>query len=155
MHLSGLCGHFSGTDVTLLALLILSWRMGDTSETFSRKQGGCIAGECFRITVKMDSGAHAAVFGVFMSCVLAYAMGRLQAQARAAVLEGAASGSGGGGVGVIAPVRGKWDLPYANPSGGGAAGGGSYGSLSGDGHGSGGGGGGGGGANERDDTTAW
>jgi hypothetical protein len=150
MHLSGLCGHFAGTDVTLLALLILSWRMGDTSETFSRKQGGCIAGECFRITVKMDAGAHAALFGVSMSCGLAYAMGRLQAQARVAVLEGAAAGAGGN---TIAAVRSKWDLPYASPSGGPGRGG-SYGSLTGEGHG-GGGGAPGGGAEDRDDHTAW
>ena len=58
MRLSGLCGHMAGTDVTLLALLILSWRMGDTSRAFSAKQGGCIAGDCFRITAGHHRAMH-------------------------------------------------------------------------------------------------
>lgn len=144
MRLSALVGSFAGVDVTLLALLILSWRMEDTSEMFSEKQGGCIAGECFRITVKLESGAYWAFVGLLMSCILGYVMGRLQAQARVAVLEGAAAGEGPT---KVAEVRSKWDLPYADASGG-LGGAGSYGSLSGEGgHGVAGG--------NRDDSTAW
>ena len=106
------CGRFGGVEVTLLALAVMCARMREASEALSERFGACVSlgsggssGEddvrCFAVTLRLERGAWIALCGACASGVTTWALGRLQENARAAVVEGAFVGGarddGGGG----------------------------------------------------------
>ena len=104
------CGRFGGVEVTLLALAVMCARMREASEALSERFGGCVSlpggltggsGEddvrCFAVTLRLERGAWIALCGACASGVTTWALGRLQENARAAVVEGAFVGGAGEG----------------------------------------------------------
>ena len=102
------CGRHGAAEVTLLALAVMCARMREASEALSERFGACVSlgsggssGEddvrCFAVTLRLERGAWIALCGACASGVTTWALGRLQENARAAVVEGAFVGGAGEG----------------------------------------------------------
>lgn len=119
------CGRFGGVEVTLLALAVMCARMREASEALSERFGGCVSltggsgygsgdedgdddVQCFAVTLRLERGAWIALCGACASGATTWALGRLQENARAAVVEGAfVGGAGDDGGALISKVPGE------------------------------------------------
>jgi hypothetical protein len=79
-------GRFNAVGVALVAVEILAARMVAFSTAFAKKNGGCVADECFQVDLGASSGAMAALIGVVLASALAVYMDRLLTAARKNVL---------------------------------------------------------------------